>query len=353
MKGGLFTIGNPLLDITANVGDDFLTKYGLESNNAILAEDKHLPLYEDLKANFEVSYTAGGAGMNSIRVAQWMIDAEGTSTYFGAVGKDSFADILSTEAKKDGLDVHFYTEGGEPTGTCAVLVTKAGKARSLVANLAAANTYKNEHLQANWNLVEAARFFYITGFFHTVSPESIQAIGKHCSEAGKTLAMNLSAPFLLQVPIFLERFQAALPFVDVYFGNESEAATLSEVLNWGTTDLKEIALRLAQLPKKSSRPRTVVITQGSEPTYLVVADAERIWFSTECGVIPCNPEDLLDTNGAGDAYVGGFLSGLVKGVSLQECMARANYAANIVVRRSGCTFPEKCTFKFKGFNLTY
>ena len=38
-------MGNPLLDISAQVDKEFLEKYGLELDNAILAEDKHQPMY--------------------------------------------------------------------------------------------------------------------------------------------------------------------------------------------------------------------------------------------------------------------------------------------------------------------
>jgi len=46
------------------------TRYGLKANDAILAEEKHMPLYEDLVKNYKVHYIAGGAAQNSIRGAQ-------------------------------------------------------------------------------------------------------------------------------------------------------------------------------------------------------------------------------------------------------------------------------------------
>lgn len=58
LEGSILGMGNPLLDISANVADDLLEKYGLEANNAILAEDKHLPLYTELKDSFDPDYTA-------------------------------------------------------------------------------------------------------------------------------------------------------------------------------------------------------------------------------------------------------------------------------------------------------
>jgi sugar/nucleoside kinase (ribokinase family) len=40
----------------------------------------------------------------------------------------------------------------------------------------------------------------------------------------------------------------------------------------------------------------------------------------------------VDENGAGDAYVGGFLAGLALGWSLAHCAAAASYCAWIVVQ---------------------
>lgn len=43
-EGALVGMCNPLLDIQADVGLDLLDKYGMKQNDAILAEEKHLPL---------------------------------------------------------------------------------------------------------------------------------------------------------------------------------------------------------------------------------------------------------------------------------------------------------------------
>lgn len=41
----LFCLGNPLLDMQVTNGEDLLTKYDLKANDAILAEEKHAPMY--------------------------------------------------------------------------------------------------------------------------------------------------------------------------------------------------------------------------------------------------------------------------------------------------------------------
>ena len=47
-----------------------LSQYGLKPNDAILAEDKHMGLYEDLLQNRNAKLIAGGAAQNTTRGAQ-------------------------------------------------------------------------------------------------------------------------------------------------------------------------------------------------------------------------------------------------------------------------------------------
>jgi hypothetical protein len=44
----LFCMGNPLLDIQVTNGEELLKKYNLNANDAILAEEKHLPMWDIL-----------------------------------------------------------------------------------------------------------------------------------------------------------------------------------------------------------------------------------------------------------------------------------------------------------------
>jgi adenosine kinase len=50
-------MGNPLLDFSAVVKPEFLTKYNLKSNDAILYDKEDI--FEELKADYEVEYIAG------------------------------------------------------------------------------------------------------------------------------------------------------------------------------------------------------------------------------------------------------------------------------------------------------
>lgn len=336
--GVLFGMGNPLLDISVEDAGDLLTKYNLQPNNAILAEEKHLPIYKDLVNNYEVEYIAGGATQNSIRVAQWMLQQKHATSYIGCVGNDKYGKQLEKQAQGDGVRVHYMIVDDQPTGTCAVVITE--KVRSLIANLGAANSYKLDHLkqEENWKLVEQAKICYIAGFFLTVSVDSILAVAQHCMENNKLFIMNLSAPFICQ--FFKDQLLQVMPYIDILIGNEAEGIAFGEAMGYTTKDLKEIVTKTAVLPKKRhSQPRTVVFTQGPDPVLLCKDNKVR-----EFPILPIKEEEILDTNGAGDAWVGGFLSQLVLNKSLEEAIHGGNYAANVVIKQSGCTFPQKPSF---------
>ncbi|CAI0411878.1 unnamed protein product [Linum tenue] len=337
-EGTLLGMGNPLLDISAVVDDGFLTKYDIKLNNAILAEDKHLPMYDEMSEKYTVDYIAGGATQNSIRVAQWMLQKPGATSYIGCIGKDKYGEEMKKNAKHAGVNVHYYEDEAAPTGTCAVCVV--GGERSLVANLSAANCYKVDHLKKpeNWALVEKAKYYYIAGFFLTVSPESILLVAEHAAAKNKIFSTNLSAPFICE--FFKDVQEKVLAYADFVFGNETEARTFSKVHGWETENVEEIAIRISQWPKASgAHKRITVITQGADP--VVVAEDGKV---TLFPVTLLPKEKLVDTNGAGDAFVGGFLSQLVQEKPIADCVKAGTYAANVIIQRSGCTYPEKPEF---------
>ena len=54
---------------------------------------------------------------------------------------------------------------------------------------------------------------------------------------------------------FKEPMLAALPYVDVLFGNETEAATFAKENDFQTEDIKEIAKKCAAWPKENKDKR--------------------------------------------------------------------------------------------------
>lgn len=134
----------------------------MKEDDAILAEERHMPIYRELVDGFQAEFLAGGSVQNSLRIAQWMLGQPNVAVFFGCVGKDDYADKLREKARSAGVDVHYQVSEDTPTGTCAVLIT--GTHRSLCANLAAANKFTIDHLEqpVNKALIGNALYYYIS-----------------------------------------------------------------------------------------------------------------------------------------------------------------------------------------------
>merc|ERR1719159_689329 len=316
-------------------------KYGLKMGDAILAEEKHQPLFEELVKLPSVQYIAGGATQNSIRVAQWMLQSPGGTAYMGCIGDDDNGKKMIQACGKDGVKTAYMVDKSTPTGCCAVLINTPE--RSLCTNLNAANNFKVDHLKQpeNWKILEAAKIVYSAGFFITVSPDSMRAACAEAAKSNKIYCLNLSAPFLMQVPPFKAVFVELLPQVDILFGNETEAQTWADSEGWDTKDVAFIATRLSLIPSAKNRKRTVVITQGADPTIVAINGQVK-----EYPILALPKEKLVDTNGAGDAYVGGFLAALSKGLDMEACCKAGSYSASVIVQNSGCTYPAKPEYSF-------
>ncbi|KAF5102053.1 hypothetical protein D0Z00_000513 [Geotrichum galactomycetum] len=340
MPYDLVALGNPLLDIQVNVDKEYLAKYDLKENDAILVEDKHLPIFDEVVKLPNVTFIAGGAAQNAARGAQYVLP-ENSVVYFGSVGKDKFSEQLLKANEVAGVYSNYLVHDDIPTGKCAALIN--GTNRSLVTDLSAANHYKPEHLlqPENWKLVEEAKVFYVGGFHLTVSPPAILALGKHAAETNKVFSMNLSAPFLPQ--FFKEPLDQTSVYWDYLIGNESEALAYAESHDIKSTDIETIAKAIAVLPKaNTARPRVVVITQGLEDTIVITANKFEAGAETTTQRFPVRAIDaseIVDTNGAGDAFAGGFVGGLVAGKSLEASIDLGQWLASLSLRELGPSFP--------------
>lgn len=95
------------------------------------------------------------------------------------------------------------------------------------------------------------------------------------------------------------------------------------------------------MPQKANRgPRVVVITQGSG--HVILAERDKLTLVP----VPTLPRyEIVDTNGAGDAFTGGFISQLVLGKPYTTCIECGMYTSKYILTRTGCTFGEESNFK--------
>ena len=103
-----------------------------------------------------------------------------------------------------------------------------------------------------------------------------------------------------------------------------------------THDIPTIAKHLANLPKKNSkRKRTAIITQGTDPTIVAIQGEDDV---KTFPVHAIEQNEITDTTGAGDAFAGGFMAGIVKGEQLEQCIDMGSWLAALSLRELGPSY---------------
>ena len=101
------------------------------------------------------------------------------------------------------------------------------------------------------------------------------------------------------------------------------------------------------------------ITDGPDPAYCCEFNFElnKITYLNKSYVKHVDKEKIVDTNGAGDSFAGGFLSQYVKQVksggkvNYDICMKAGHWAAALIIQRRGCQLPRKAD-EDKQFKIT-
>lgn len=333
-------MGNPLLDIQVHTTLEYLAKYSLKANDAILAEPRHLAIYPEIMNDPDVLLVAGGAAQNTARGVAYLLP-KNEVVYFGSVGRDVYSEKLLEANDKAGVLTKYEYQTEYHTGKCAVLLT--GKERSMVTDLNAANHFHDSHLEKpeNWKLVEEAKVFYVGGFHFTVSVEAIRVLGAHAAKSDKLFGINLSAPFVCA--LFKDAIDSTSQYWDYLICNESEAAAYAEAHNMPTQNLEDVAKHIALLPKANvDKPRAVIITQGLDDTIVAVGDVKLSKVTaSKHPVVKLDQKLVKDTNGAGDAFAGGFVAALAEGKDLPYAVAQGQWLASLGIQEDGASYPEE------------
>jgi adenosine kinase len=160
-------------------------------------------------------------------------------------------------------------------------------------------------------------------------------LGKLAAEKNKIFALNLSAPFIAQ--FFKDQVDAATPYCDYIICNETEAGAYAESHGLASRDPTDLVKHLANLPKENKqRKRVAIVTQGIDPTLIAVEGQDEV---KEIPVHAIDASQINDTNGAGDAFAGGFLAGLVLGKELETCVDMGQWLARLSIQELGPSYP--------------
>ncbi|XP_012219629.1 uncharacterized protein [Linepithema humile] len=345
----IISFGNPLLDIYVVLkNDELLKKHNLTVDGETeLSEKKMQELIADLPPETEQNTYPGGSAQNTMRILQWLCDETRefqVGTFYGGLGNDHKGSVLEKLVRLAGVDVKYAVHPTLPTGLCVALVHDTS--RSLVANLGAANVYTLDDLKKTNLQLDTVKIIYIEGYFITHSLDVAQELVKQAREKNIIIAFNLSGLY-----IFQDHHAAICEMVGnakIVFGNAREMIALAQALNVKYNDVTDIPFLLNSLKRitvdiSSANSKDwlaedgifIMTRGGSAPAIIVWGKGQSVQ------VTPITPKaPIMDTTGAGDALVAGFLAGVLAHWDPKSCLELGCKVASYMITRLGVTLPN-------------
>jgi ribokinase len=261
----------------------------------------------------------GGKGSNQAVAAA---RAGAATCFIGAVGRDPFAASARAFYRGEGIAARFSEKPRHATGTAAILVDASGQNEIVVALGANAALARSA---VDPKLIQRARVVVTQLESNLGTAAHVLRLAKR---AGVTTILN-------PAPMRPDFDPAMLRHVDVLIPNEAEFVALAKLTGaTGRNGMAASALRRWSHSQLHAACRRLGV-----PTVIVTLGARGCFVSgPEAHVAIAGHRDVhvVDTTGAGDAFVGAFAAGLVEFSGDQVAAARfANAAAALSVTKRG------------------
>lgn len=310
----LVGVGNPIIDVLAQVPETFLETVGGEKGGMVLTDAETLGKWmAELPEPF--SEAPGGSAGNTVFAAARL---GLKTTFIGKTGNDSGGTFYRERLEALGGDASRFKSGAVPNGRCLSLITPDSE-RTLRTDLGAAATLSPAE-------VTPADFIgcghaHIEGYL-LFNPDLMTTVLKAAKAAACTISVDLASFEVVEASRDILG-DLLRDYVDIVFANEDEAAAfLGKRLPEG-----DMAVALADFCDLA----------------VVKAGAQGAWLARGTEVLhsPAIPNiTAIDTTGAGDYWAAGFLAGWLRGKPLPVC---SNWGARLgaeIVKVIGAELPD-------------
>jgi sugar/nucleoside kinase (ribokinase family) len=312
----LIGVGAPIVDIVAAVPESFLAHVRGEKGGMVMVDADEI---EQLVAKLPSApgLTPGGSAANTIFNACRL----GLRTAFvGKVGGDDLSRFYLERFAGAGVSIERFKRSHLPNARSLILTTPDAQ-RTMRTCLGAVMTFSPDEVRTEDFL--GARHVHIDGYV-VFNRALADAILKAARAAGCTISLDLASFEVVRGARdwLLEQLSVGL---DLVFANEDEIRALFP--DAAEADYGTLARRLAALGC------TAAVKLGKDGAW--IARGEELHL-----IAPHRIPDAIDSNGAGDAWAAGFLSGYLRGQPLALCGAIASILGAETVRHMGPIIPD-------------
>jgi len=251
----------------------------------------------------------GGKGSNqSVAAAR----VGGKVTFISKIGRDAFGDIALKTWKDEGIVARAAQSDKEPTGAAYIFVNHDTGENAIIVYPGAGGAISAADVDAAADAIRGAKVFVT----QLEQPAATAQHGLEVARAAGVVTIFNPAP---AVPIP----DSIYPFCDYIVPNETEAATLTGLSVATLNDAKRVGDALLAKGAKNA-----LITLGERGALL-----HNSRSSIEIPAFSVGP--VVETTGAGDAFVGGFAAAMARGIDPAEAARFGCAVAGISVTRPG------------------
>ncbi|HID11110.1 MAG TPA: sugar kinase [Candidatus Latescibacteria bacterium] len=235
----------------------------------------------------------------------------------GKVGQDGFGDFVIKELEEAGVDASYVVRDPEvSTSFTFAMITSTGHRRFL-HTLGANGTFCLDDV--NLRALEGARLLHVAGTFLMPTFDGEQTAELLREAKTRDMTTSMDTAFNDQVEDWMGKIAPCLPHLDYFLPSFEEAERIT-----GSSDPREMGRVLKELC-----PGVVGIKLGPEGFWLKTEELEKR--------IPAYRVEVVDTSGAGDCLVAGFLRGVLEGWDVERCARLGNAVAAFCIQAIGCT----------------
>jgi len=261
-----------------------------------------------------MKFASGGDAFNS---AVNMSNLGMKVALVGRTGKDMPGDFLCGEATRSGITTDYIKQNEEASTATSIVLIEPNGERHFAVHGTANNTLTPEGIPDS--APESAKIVHIGSAMALpgLEGEALSKLFQKAKAAGAYTSMDVTWDGSGK---WLSRIEEALYHTDFFLPSLQEAEQLS-----GCREPEEMAEFFKKFGFKA-----LVIKLGEKGCFIT--------DYTDSHIIPAfKVPDVVDTTGAGDAFVAGFLTSKVRGKSLYECGVIGNAVAAFCVTEAGAT----------------
>ncbi len=278
-------------------------------NADLVVKSPRFPKPGETISGEDLQIIPGGKGANQAVAAA----RQGVSVAMvGRVGNDSFASFLVDNLKANQVNTKHVLETESATGTAIIVVDSNGQ-NSIVLSPGANGKVTSKDVDS----APDAKILLLQFEIPIETVLHAAKVYKRSSPADKSKGTKV----ILNPAPAQENLDELLSHIDILIPNESELSLLSKQ---PVTGIKSAEVAAKGLLKHGIE--TIIVTLGENGALIV--DSKQV---THVNTYKVN---VVDTTAAGDSFIGGFSSALLKNKSLEESV------------RYGCACGALATTKF-------